>query len=538
MITCDDGSVRLYLAVLLLGGCGLKSAHGERRCSRCQRCAINRCTAERYRRVGRCTCKRCAARSRHRARVRRRRSDADQHGRLHAQRCRHDRHGDRHDQSAIPTGVIVRPVVQEAGGLSLLVISARRINVAAGATVQITGTRGVVFVAQMDIVVGYARCVGGSCDPRSWRLSAVERSRRRSRRDRLTGLRDGWCGCELRDARRRRWQCDRTAGDGARADRGVRHADADLARGWLRRRQRQGHVHHHAVWCGRRRWRRDPAQRLECHRQWSRACERRWRRGWSSLHGQRIIGRELGIRRWLRSMNLRPGVDCQRRGLARRQWWRWRRWWLRLVHEHLGHTGRRRSRQCDGCARRNQSADARVSRRCRRDGRAGRGRHRGRQRRRWRRRRRPDLPRDSRRCDRADELQPSGAALVGRRRTRAARALCSRDRPEANANPTKLRTRGIPCRTKIPWCAWGASLALTAPCDRTLRFTPAIRSRRRSESTPSFLSDPHVGCARAIGLTQNANPTKLRRMAVVLGVLSEDRTSGGGTSDLLFEQVD
>ncbi len=54
---------------------------------------------------------------------------------------------------AIPVGVIVRPVMQDGGGLSLLVISARRINVAAGATVRITGTRGVVFVAQLDIVV-------------------------------------------------------------------------------------------------------------------------------------------------------------------------------------------------------------------------------------------------------------------------------------------------------------------------------------------------------------------------------------------------
>jgi len=54
---------------------------------------------------------------------------------------------------AIPTGVIVRPVMQEGGGLSLFVISARRINVAAGTTVRIRGTRGVVFVAQMDIVV-------------------------------------------------------------------------------------------------------------------------------------------------------------------------------------------------------------------------------------------------------------------------------------------------------------------------------------------------------------------------------------------------
>jgi hypothetical protein len=54
---------------------------------------------------------------------------------------------------APPIGVIVRPVMQEGGGLSLLVISARRIDVAAGATVRIRGTRGVVFVAQTDLVV-------------------------------------------------------------------------------------------------------------------------------------------------------------------------------------------------------------------------------------------------------------------------------------------------------------------------------------------------------------------------------------------------
>jgi hypothetical protein len=54
---------------------------------------------------------------------------------------------------APPTGVIVRPVMQEGGGLALLVISGRRIHVATGANVQITGTRGVVFAAQADIVV-------------------------------------------------------------------------------------------------------------------------------------------------------------------------------------------------------------------------------------------------------------------------------------------------------------------------------------------------------------------------------------------------